>query len=269
MEDILRAQTNVPFHAEQTLDSGRIQAYYEMLGEDLSGDYRIPPIMAGHLFSAQLARLTNVDGENATVIYLGQTMNYAEGFSNLMVGDSVTTDIKVLPPRKPGSPVRTVQTRILSGNTNVVDGTATIYLAPSDAAKISPVSALKEQGPYTAVDENEDIIREKLTINQNIVNIFGRSSGDKNPIHYNEAFARESMFGRIIPQGMTGVTLLYYAMAGNNFNLSSAELKFRLPWEMGTKAEARGRWSSAQQILSGLYDKYGNELISGVFTFKR
>lgn len=46
------------------------------------------------------------------------------------------------------------------------------------------------------------------TINKDDVILFGELVGDKNPIHFDDEFAKKSQFGKCIVQGMFGASLI-------------------------------------------------------------
>jgi acyl dehydratase len=101
--------------------------------------------------------------------------------------------------------------------------------------------------------------------------MYAGASGDMNPLHYDEAFARQvSPTGGIIAHGMFSMGLasrLLTAFAGGPDRVRDIEVRFTRPWPLGTTStfggrvvaidddvatvELWGRNESGEQILKG------------------
>lgn len=80
------------------------------------------------------------------------------------------------------------------------------------------------------------------TITPEMIDAFGAASGDYNPVHFNEEYAKNSMFGQRIAHGMlTGSffsTILGTLCPGEGTIYLSQELKFLKPVFIGEKITA-------------------------------
>jgi 3-hydroxybutyryl-CoA dehydratase len=76
-----------------------------------------------------------------------------------------------------------------------------------------------------------DIVSETVIVTDEMVQLFAKASGDFNPIHLDEEYAKKTRFGRRIAHGMLSAGLISRVLAmqlGNGIYLSQS-LKFLKP----------------------------------------
>jgi len=84
----------------------------------------------------------------------------------------------------------------------------------------------------------------RLTLTSEHVEQYARISGDRNPLHFDEAFARGTRFGRLVVQGGLTTGLLHALAAmdlpGPGTVFMSNEWQFTAPVYVGDTIEAEG-----------------------------
>lgn len=89
------------------------------------------------------------------------------------------------------------------------------------------------------IDELKPGMSESLTrtVSERDVELFGEVSGDRNPIHFDEAYAKSTMFKGRIAHGMLSAsyisTVLGMQMPGPGTIFMSATTRFRAPVRIG------------------------------------
>ena len=104
---------------------------------------------------------------------------------------------------------------------------------------------------------------------------YARASGDHNPLHLDEAFARTTPFGRTIAHGMLGLAFLNEALA-RAFGVAWAasgrlRVRFRAPVYPGERVRTEGAVTRAEardgatevECRVALRNARGEEVISG------
>jgi 3-hydroxybutyryl-CoA dehydratase len=87
-----------------------------------------------------------------------------------------------------------------------------------------------------------DKASQSLTVHDRVVEAFGELVGDKNPIHFDESYAKTTRFGRRIAHGMLSASLISAVIAnklpGPGSVYLSQTLKFTNPVFLGDELTA-------------------------------
>ena len=90
--------------------------------------------------------------------------------------------------------------------------------------------------------EENDVFRETFSFTQAQVDQFAQVSGDKNPIHWDEAYAAKTVFKKPIIHGFLGGSvfskILGTQFPGEGTIYLKQEMKFMKPMYVGTEYEA-------------------------------
>lgn len=96
---------------------------------------------------------------------------------------------------------------------------------------------------YNEIETGKDVAFQR-TISQEDVRIFVALTGDRNPLHIDEEFGRNSKFGANIVHGMLAgslfSTLVGMHCPGENSLYMSQTLQFRLPLFVGDTVTVKG-----------------------------
>src|ERR1700748_193853 len=80
------------------------------------------------------------------------------------------------------------------------------------------------------------------TISERDIQLFGEVSGDTNPVHFDEEYAKTTMFKGRVAHGLLSAglvsTVLGVKMPGPGTVLLSTALKFKAPVRIGDRVEA-------------------------------
>jgi 3-hydroxybutyryl-CoA dehydratase len=100
------------------------------------------------------------------------------------------------------------------------------------------------------------------TLDQGMLNRYADASGDQNPIHVDEEFARTTPMGGTIAHGMLVLSFISEMMAGSFgeawLRSGSLDVRFRAPARPGDSLTAR---ATAQEAKDGRL-RYGVECVS-------
>ncbi len=90
--------------------------------------------------------------------------------------------------------------------------------------------------------QENDVFKETFSFSQAQVNQFAEVSGDKNPIHWDEAYAATTMFKKPIIHGFLGGSVFSKVLGtqfpGEGTIYMKQEMKFMKPMYVGTEYEA-------------------------------
>ena len=93
------------------------------------------------------------------------------------------------------------------------------------------------------------------TVDQANISAYAEASGDFNPIHIDEEFARATRFGGTIAHGMMIAAMLSELMAtefaGDWTNTGQLKIRFRSPVKPGDTVTAHGEVSRVREVAEG------------------
>jgi 3-hydroxybutyryl-CoA dehydratase len=128
---------------------------------------------------------------------------------------------------------------------------------------------IKERSSFTV---GEEAILTKL-VSDDDIKAFARISGDDNPVHINDDYAKGTMFGGRIAHGMLVAGLISAVLGtmlpGPGAIYLSQQLRFRAPVRPGDQVTARARiteWNSEKgrvTLLTDVINQEGSAVIEG------
>ena len=131
------------------------------------------------------------------------------------------------------------------------------------------MTMIKERTSFTV---GEEAILSKLFSDDDI-KAFARISGDDNPVHMNDDYAKGTMFGGRIAHGMLVAGLISAVLGtmlpGPGAIYLSQQLRFRAPVRPGDQVTARARvteWNSEKgrvTLLTDVINQEGSVVIEG------
>lgn len=126
---------------------------------------------------------------------------------------------------------------------------------------------------YTSKLKKEDTYEEEFSYSQDDVNKFAIISGDKNPLHLDEAYASKSIFGKRIIHGYLGASIFSKVFAmnfpGEGTIYLKQDLKFFKPMFANENYTAKFKVESIINekhralVSTTIVDTEGNLVISG------
>jgi 3-hydroxybutyryl-CoA dehydratase len=132
-----------------------------------------------------------------------------------------------------------------------------------------PIIMIKERSSFTV---GEEAILTKL-VSDDDIKTFARISGDDNPVHMNDDYARGTMFGGRIAHGMLVAGLISAVLGtmlpGPGAVYLSQQLRFRAPVRPGDQVTARARvtdWNPEKgriTLLTDVTNQEGSVVIEG------
>ncbi len=132
-----------------------------------------------------------------------------------------------------------------------------------------PIIMIKERSSFT-VGEEASLSR---VVSDDDIRTFARISGDGNPVHLNDEFAKGTMFGGRIAHGMLVAGLISAVLGtmlpGPGAVYLSQQLRFRAPVRPGDQVTARARvteWNSEKgrvTLLTDVINQEGRVVIEG------
>ena len=123
-----------------------------------------------------------------------------------------------------------------------------------------------------------DVVTEKIEITDEMVQLFAKVSGDFNPIHLDDEFAKKTKFGRRIAHGMLSGALISRVLAmklGPGGIYLGQNLKFLRPVHIGDTIEIKAKVLSIDEekgigvISTNVWNQDGGVVIKGEATIMR